>query len=96
MNPYFFLGFHNYKDNNVTYMYQIYPKAILAWILELALKSCFSKSDKVLKSFLIGIYIFNAIDLKIFLLLEIIISVWFPEGKIYYLMYNQLTWVRNQ
>ena len=49
MKSYFFLGFQIFKDFNVTFMCQLYPKSILNWITLLALKSYFYKSDRVLK-----------------------------------------------
>jgi len=55
MNSYFFFGFHIFKDFNVTIMCHSYPKSTLNRTTKLALKSCFSKSDRALKIF-IGIY----------------------------------------
>ena len=56
MKSYFFFAFHIFKDFYVTFMCQIYAKSILNLITKLSLKYYFSKSDQVLKSFLIEIY----------------------------------------
>ena len=38
MNPYFFFGFHIFKNFTVTFMCHLYPKTSLNLITELALK----------------------------------------------------------
>ena len=65
MNSYFFFGFHIFIAFNVSFMYHLYIEISLNSIKKLVLKSYFSKSDKVLKIFLIGInfqcYLFKLI-----------------------------------
>ena len=51
MIPYLFFGFHIFKDYNVTFMCQYYLNSSPSSIIELALKSYYTKSDRVLKSF---------------------------------------------
>ena len=49
MNSYFFFGFHTFKDFTVTFMCHLNVKNGLNWIIKLALKSYFSKSDREVK-----------------------------------------------
>ena len=64
MNSYFFFGSHTFKYFSDTFMWQLGLLYSLNWVAWLTLKSYFYKSDRVLKSFLIGIF-FNVIYKKI-------------------------------